>query len=84
MKMEVKNVNILMDLKKQYKENRIDFDPRNKEHRKDYLILEYGGNPSQKYNLTSKGYKKQVLYHDILSMMKTELSLYFCSSSISS
>lgn len=72
------SVPVLENHKKHLKETRIDFDPNDISHREDFLALETGKLAEKRYNLRSKNYRKQVIYADVLTMMKTEIALWAC------
>lgn len=78
MEMFVKPTSVLGDMRKMHKEARVDFDPANPEHREDFVRMEFGKPTKGRYNLTSKQYRRQLMYTSVLVMMKTEMSLWAC------
>lgn len=70
---------VLKELKKQNKESRVDFDPKNPKHRDDFMLLQSGKVALGKYNLRSLKYHQQGIYTDTFIMMKTELAIEHCT-----
>lgn len=71
---------VLKNHKKYLEQTRVDFDPNNPIHRKDYVALENGKSAEGRYNLRSVKYRKQCVYLDMLTMMKTEIALWACKT----